>query len=95
MFHNNRFLNSTILCAMLAVPLAGAANAQTAPAAETKRPNAPDQKPAFEGQTRAPQAAAQPSIEKTVVADGLPHLWSMEFLPHDRRCQAGRHAYRC
>lgn len=64
MFHNNRFLNSTILCAMLAVPLAGAANAQTAPAAETKRPNAPDQKPAFEGQTRAPQAAAQPSIEK-------------------------------
>lgn len=64
MFHNNRFLSSTILCALLAVPFAGAAHAQTAPAAETKRPNAPDQKPAFEGQTRAPQAAAQPNIEK-------------------------------
>lgn len=63
MFHNNRFLSSTILCALLAVPLAGIAQAET-PAAETKRPNAPDQKPAFEGQTRAPQAATQPRVEK-------------------------------
>lgn len=90
MFHNNRFLSSTILCALLAVPFAGAAHAQTAPAAETKRPNAPDQKPAFEGQTRAPQAAAQPNIEKTVVAEGLPHLWSMEFLPDGRMIVAAK-----
>ena len=89
MFHTNRFLSSTILCALLAVPLAGVAQAQ-APAAETKRPNAPDQKPAFEGQTRAPQAATQPSVEKTVVADGLPHLWSMEFLPDGRMIVAAK-----
>ncbi|OAE49467.1 PQQ-dependent sugar dehydrogenase [Agrobacterium tumefaciens] len=90
MLHKTRFLSSTILCAFFALPLAGIAHAQTAPAAETKRPNAPDQKPAFEGQTRAPQAANQPNVEKTVVAEGLPHLWSMEFLPDGRMIVAAK-----
>ena len=90
MFRNNRFLSSTMLFALLAVPLAGGAHAQTAPAVETKRPNAPDQKPAFEGQTRAPQAATQPDVEKTVIAEGLPHIWSMEFLPDGRMIVAAK-----
>lgn len=52
--------------------------------AETGRANAPDQKPAFENQTRAPQPASMPKIATEVVADDLPHLWAMEFLPDGR-----------
>ncbi|TNM63025.1 PQQ-dependent sugar dehydrogenase [Aliirhizobium smilacinae] len=52
--------------------------------AETGRANAPNQKPAFENQTRAPQPASIPKIATEVVAEGLPHLWAMEFLPDGR-----------
>jgi glucose/arabinose dehydrogenase len=52
--------------------------------AETAPPNAPDQDPAFDGQTRAPQPAEPAEVEQTVVADGLPQLWAMEFLPDGR-----------
>ncbi|MDQ0137097.1 glucose/arabinose dehydrogenase [Neorhizobium galegae] len=52
--------------------------------AETKAPNALDQKPAFANQTRAPQPARMPRITHEVVADGLPHLWALEFLPDGR-----------
>lgn len=52
--------------------------------AETKAPNARDQKPAFANQTRAPQPARMPKITQEVIADGLPHLWAMEFLPDGR-----------
>jgi glucose/arabinose dehydrogenase len=51
---------------------------------ETKAPNAPDQQPAFSGQTRAPQPPQIANIKKEVIAEGLPHLWSMEFLPDGR-----------
>ncbi|MGN7293267.1 PQQ-dependent sugar dehydrogenase [Rhizobium sp. SAFR-030] len=75
-------LAGTILSASLAgIP----AIAQTSgKPAETKAPNAPDQKPAFENQTRAPQPPQMPKIETQVVAKDLPHLWSMEFLPDGR-----------
>lgn len=52
--------------------------------AETAAPNAPDQTPAFEGQTRAPTPAEPTAVTQDVVADGLPHLWAMEFLPDSR-----------
>ncbi len=52
--------------------------------AETGRANAPNQKPSFENQTRAPQPASMPKIATEVVAEGLPHLWAMEFLPDGR-----------
>lgn len=51
---------------------------------ETQAPNAPDQQPAFAGQTRASQPAEPARIKTEVIADGLPHLWSMEFLPDGR-----------
>lgn len=72
---------SAISSALISIP----ALAQTASQpAETGRANAPDQKPAFENQTRAPQPASMPKIATEVVADGLPHLWAMEFLPDGR-----------
>lgn len=74
----------TMLCtSAVAVPLV--AMAQTPkPPAETKPANAPGQQPAFANQTRAPQPPQTPELKKQVVAEGLPHLWSMEFLPDGR-----------
>ncbi len=71
---------------MLSVTLAGLpAFAQDAGnPVETQAPNAPNQEPAFAGQTRAPQPAEPVEIKTEVVAEGLPHLWSMEFLPDGR-----------
>lgn len=51
---------------------------------ETRPPNATNQTPAFEGQTRAPQPAQLVEHKAEVIAEGLPHLWSMEFLPDGR-----------
>lgn len=77
-----RLFTGTILATAV---LAGPVLAQSAAKpAETKAANAPDQKPAFENQTRAPQPAQLPKIATETVADDLPHLWSMEFLPDGR-----------
>ncbi|MCK8778480.1 PQQ-dependent sugar dehydrogenase [Rhizobium sp. NTR19] len=65
-------------------PAAGAQTSQAGKPAETKQPNARNQKPAFAGQTRAPQPPDMVKISHEVVADNLPHLWSMEFLPDGR-----------
>ena len=77
---------STMLSAALTATLTALpANAQSPQQpVETKAPNAPDQQPAFEGQTRAPQPAQMPKIATEVVAQDLPHLWAMEFLPDGR-----------
>lgn len=70
---------------MLATALCAApAFAQTARTAETGQANAAGQKPAFENQTRAPIPEAVPEISVDVVAEGLPHLWAMEFLSDGR-----------
>jgi aldose sugar dehydrogenase len=77
---------STLLAGTLlaAAMLAGPAFAQTAKTAETGEANAPDQTPAFENQARAALPDVVPEIEVDVVAQGLPHLWAMEFLPGGR-----------
>lgn len=75
-----RLLASTVLtAALLATPVF----AQSTPA-ETQPANAPDQTPAFEGQTRAPQPETLAAVDTEVIAEGLPHLWAMEFLPDGR-----------
>jgi len=67
---------------ILAVALAAPAFSQTAgTAVETRRPNGAGQKPAFEGQIRAPQPSQVVKIRAEPVAEGLPNLWAMEFLP--------------
>lgn len=74
-------LASTILSAALALP---ALAQQAGQPAERSPPNAPNQEPAFANQTRAPQPAAMSKIKRETVAEGLPHLWAMEFLPDGR-----------
>lgn len=51
---------------------------------ETFPPNAPDQEPAFEGQTRALLPDEQLNVEQETIAEDLPQLWAMEFLPDGR-----------
>ena len=64
--------------AMLAL-VSGAAWSQCKPL-ETRKANAPDQKPAFAGQTRACAASSGAAFEVTVVAKGLERPWSVEPL---------------
>jgi glucose/arabinose dehydrogenase len=47
-------------------------------------PNAPGQKPAFAGQTDAPEARTKMALEVTTVAEGLATPWAFEFLPDGR-----------
>jgi len=67
-----------------AAPATGNENTQSGEPVETNPANAPDQQPAFAGQTRAPQPAESVEVETEVVAQDLPHLWAMEFLPDGR-----------
>lgn len=48
---------------------------------ETQAPNAKDQRPAFEGQTRAPYQTAGVAFDVRLVARGLEHPWAVAFLP--------------
>ena len=48
---------------------------------ETRAPNAPDQEPAFEGQTRACEAVSNVAFDVDVIARGLDHPWAVEPLP--------------
>ena len=71
--------------AVLAVLVASGACAVAQPApVETARPNAPDQRPAFRGQTRAPGPERATAVTVETVARGLASLWAMEFLPDGR-----------
>jgi glucose/arabinose dehydrogenase len=78
-----RLLASTVLTVGL---IAGPAFAQddAAGPVETAEANAPDQEPAFPEQTRADQPGDMPEVDVQTVAEDLPHLWSMEFLPDGR-----------
>jgi len=51
---------------------------------ETREPNAPQLKPVFEGQTRAPRPEATDAWTLETVADGLENPWALDFLPDGR-----------
>jgi aldose sugar dehydrogenase len=51
---------------------------------ETKPPNVPEFKPAFPGQTRAPEVKTRTALQVTEVASGFDRPWAIAFLP-DRR----------
>ncbi len=70
--------------AALALSACGPANtvqAQPHPPVETGPPNAPDQKPAFAQQTRAPEEKLGVAYQVETLATGLDHPWSLAFLP--------------
>jgi aldose sugar dehydrogenase len=49
---------------------------------ETRQPNAPDQRPAFQGQTRACGVRSNVAFDVAVVTKGLEHPWAVEPLPN-------------
>lgn len=49
----------------------------------TSPPNAADQAPAFEGQTRAPSLGSPMALSTTRIAEGLDHPWGLAFLDSD------------
>jgi glucose/arabinose dehydrogenase len=51
------------------------------PPVETGSPNAPNQKPAFPEQTRAPETKANVAYQVETLATGLDHPWALAFLP--------------
>ncbi|MFZ3006547.1 MAG: PQQ-dependent sugar dehydrogenase [Phenylobacterium sp.] len=61
--------------------LASACGPTQAASVETRPPNAPNLKPAFENQTRAPEMKAGVEYEVKTVAEGLANPWAIAFLP--------------
>ena len=54
------------------------------PPVETRPPNATDQQPAFEGQTRAPSVDTERELRVETVASGLEHPWALAQMPNGR-----------
>lgn len=82
-----RLLLTTALAALVAA--CGGADGQAQPAGPgapvaTKPANAPDQQPAFAGQTRAPEEKLGVAYEVQTVAEGLNKPWALAFLPDGR-----------
>jgi glucose/arabinose dehydrogenase len=75
-----RALAALVLFTVVARPAGAQASAGAAPL-ESRAANAPDQRPAFAGQTRAPAAASSAALDVTVVARGLERPWAVEPLP--------------
>lgn len=58
---------------------------------ETAPPNAPEFKPAFAGQTRAPSLHSETKFRVSEVATGLDQPWALEFLPDGRMLVTEKH----
>jgi len=62
-------------------PAPAAPPGQAGAPVESRSPNAPEQKPAFAGQTRAPGLSSNTVGQYQVLASGLEHPWGLAFLP--------------
>jgi glucose/arabinose dehydrogenase len=72
----------------IALSICTTASAQTASSpqrgVDPRPPNAPNQQPAFAGQTRAPERKSGVAFDVVTVAAGLQNPWGMAFLPDKR-----------
>ena len=77
---NCNVLRAALAAAGLLVGAPAVAQSSCQPV-ETREPNAPGQKPAFQGQTRACAVKSNVRYEVTVMARGLANPWAVEPLP--------------
>lgn len=75
-------VSAVALAAACAVP--GQDEARPGDPVETRPANAPDQQPAFPGQTRAPGVRTETPMAHAVVASGLEEPWGLALLPDGR-----------
>ncbi|MDR7231873.1 glucose/arabinose dehydrogenase [Caulobacter sp. BE264] len=73
--------SAALAAALAACGPAPAQPGQAGAPVESRAPNAPDQKPAFAGQTRAPGLNSGVTGQYQTLASGLEHPWGMAFLP--------------
>lgn len=73
--------SAALAAALAACGPAPAQPGQAGAPVESRAPNAPEQKPAFAGQTRAPGLNSAISGQYQTLASGLDHPWGMAFLP--------------
>ena len=68
---------------LMAMTIAGASALVVAQQAgvDPRPPNAPNQSPAFQGQTRAPEKQLDVAFDVVTVAEGLQNPWGLAFLP--------------
>ena len=86
MLNTSRLLTGTALSLTLLLNPAFAQTTEMTPGepVETQPANAPGQEPASPDQYRAPQPADAVTTNQETIAEGLPLLWAMEFLPDGR-----------
>lgn len=77
----NLLQKSSVAVACVAAVSAVMYAQQAAPGLNQQPPNAPTQKPAFAGQTRAPESKSNVAFDVVKVAEGLTSPWGMAFLP--------------
>lgn len=76
------FVSATSMCAQTTAPRSEP-TADAAPL-ETAKPNVPEFKPAFAGQTRAPAVKTQAALDVRELAKDLNYPWALAFLPDGR-----------
>ncbi|MDP2322181.1 MAG: PQQ-dependent sugar dehydrogenase [Acidobacteriota bacterium] len=70
-----------VIAAALTLLVGGAASSATAQGVDPRPANNPEQKPAFAGQTDAPESKSGVAFDVVTVAEGLVNPWSLAFLP--------------
>lgn len=76
-------LRTLVASSSIVLLLASSGDVLAQEAVRTGPPNAPDQTPAFKGQTRAPAIGDRLELKTERVASGLQHPWAMAFVDND------------
>ncbi len=77
-------MKMTLSSSVVIAGILGGAYVTAQNAVDSRPPNAPDQKPAFAGQTDAPERKSNVALEVNTIAEGLVSPWGLAFLPDGR-----------